>query len=156
MFSVGPLDILVAGLLALRRYGLGPTMLGALGLAIAVQPLLPPVPCDGSAQPLFRRCQPPTSRYEALMRTDLRNLASQQEIHFADHGTYTADPERLAFLTSGGVIVHVVADGDGWAARATHSALPDTEGCAIRWGDVPADLIDVGVEAPPYRIVCST
>lgn len=154
MFSVGPLDLLAAGLLALRRYGLGPTMLGALGLAVAVQPLLPPVPCS-DVQPLFRRCQPAEARFEGAMRSDLRLLAAQQQTHFTDHYTFTADPERLGFVLSPGVTVRIVADRDGWAARATHYALPDTEGCAIRWGDVSDGGLGPAAGSAPNEIVCS-
>jgi hypothetical protein len=154
MFSVGPLDVIAAGLLALRRYGLGPTMLGALGLAIAVQPLLPPVPCD-AMQPLFRRCQPFAVEHEDALRADLRNLASAQAMHLAVHGRFANDPHHLGFAASEGVTIEMVGDENGWAARATLAESADAEGCAIRWGDAPGDALGLSESGIGGHIVCA-
>lgn len=154
MFSVGPLDVIAAGLLALRRYGLGPTMLGALGLAIAVQPLLPPVTCE-SMHPLFRRCRPAAVEHEAALRADLRNLASAQAMHLSVHGRFADDLEHLGFAPSEGVTVQLVGDENGWAARASSAGSVDARGCAIRWGDAPGDGFGVAESAIGGRIVCA-
>ena len=68
-------------------------------------------------------------------RTDLRNLASQQEIYFSDEYSYTTSSTDLAFTNSEGVIVSIESNEFGWAARATHVASGTGIGCAIFYGD---------------------
>src|SRR5688572_7766679 len=41
--------------------------------------------------------------YFAAMKSDLKNLASQQEIYYADHYTYTTSATNLGFVSSEGV-----------------------------------------------------
>lgn len=167
MFSVGPIDLLVALLLSVRRFGPGRTLLGAVGLSMALQPLLPPVPC-GCFRPLLRRCDY-TARFDAAMKSDLNNLASQQEIFRDDARRYSSDPEALGFVTSSGVTVVIEATDDAWVAWATHAALGDAEGCMMRLGsDRPSGRgrSELGSEAPDWspelgdleagRIVCTT
>ncbi|MFW6206307.1 MAG: type IV pilin protein [Gemmatimonadota bacterium] len=78
--------------------------------------------------------------YFAAMKSDLKNLASQQEIYYADGYTYTTDEGQLGFVASEGVTVDITeADGTGWAASATHDALDaGTDACAIYYGDATA------------------
>jgi prepilin-type N-terminal cleavage/methylation domain-containing protein len=72
--------------------------------------------------------------YFAAMKSDLKNLASQQEIYYADSYSYTTSTTGLGFVTSDGVTVTITAGTDGWSASNTHSALATTEGCAIYYG----------------------
>jgi len=69
--------------------------------------------------------------YFAAMKSDLKNLASQQEIYYADNYTYTTSTTSLAFTNSEGVTVTITASSSGWTGQATHSALGAAEGCAI-------------------------
>ncbi|MBW3533917.1 MAG: prepilin-type N-terminal cleavage/methylation domain-containing protein [Gemmatimonadetes bacterium] len=77
--------------------------------------------------------------YFAAMKSDLKNLASQQEIYYSDHYTYSATAADLGFVSSDGVNVTTAVNGNsGWSATATHDALATTEGCAIYYGTTTA------------------
>ena len=77
--------------------------------------------------------------YFAAMKSDLKNLASQEEIYYADAYSYTSNTTQLAFTNSEGVNVGIsVATTSGWAASATHSALGPNQGCAIYYGTATA------------------
>ena len=63
--------------------------------------------------------------FKANMKSDLRNMASAQEVYLYDHATYYtgAVPDaQLAFAPSSGVTLTLsgVSSG-GWAASAAHS-----------------------------------
>src|SRR5688500_14499487 len=58
--------------------------------------------------------------YFAAMKSDLKNLASQQEIYYADNYAYTSSETALTFVQSEGVEVGVAASSSGWSASATH------------------------------------
>ena len=66
--------------------------------------------------------------YFAAMKSDLKNLASQQEIYYADVYAYTSSTTGLGFVSSEGVNVEITAGTDGWSASNTHSALSTSEG----------------------------
>ncbi len=78
--------------------------------------------------------------YFAAMKSDLKNLASQQEIYYSDEYSYTSNTTSLGFVTSDGVVVAISQGTAGWSATAIHSALATSEGCAIYYG--------TGVAAP--------
>ena len=73
--------------------------------------------------------------YFAAMKSDLKNLASQQEIYYSDTYEYTTTVLSLGFVTSDGVTVVIAAATNGWSASAVHAALAGTEGCGIYYGD---------------------
>ena len=73
--------------------------------------------------------------YFAAMKSDLKNLASQQEIYYADEYTYSNSSTNLGFVQSEAVHVGIAASVSGWSATATHEALTaTTQGCAIYYG----------------------
>jgi len=82
----------------------------------------------------------------ASMKTDLRNLATLQDIYHNSNFSYSSDPAALEFVTSDGVTVTITpgATGRGWSASATHQGLPG-ESCAIFHGNAaplaPATVI---------------
>jgi prepilin-type N-terminal cleavage/methylation domain-containing protein len=76
--------------------------------------------------------------YFAAMKSDLKNLASQQEIYYADAYAYTTTTASLSFTSSDGVTVGSAATSSGWSATATHAALGTSEGCAIYYGTATA------------------
>ena len=76
--------------------------------------------------------------YFAAMKSDLKNLASQQEIYYSDNYAYTTVVTNLAFTNSDGVTVTIAASTSGWSASATHAALGTTEGCAMYYGTATA------------------
>ena len=61
--------------------------------------------------------------YFAAMKSDLKNLASQQEIYYSDAYAYWTSFADLAFTNSDGVTVSPTASSSGWSASATHAAL---------------------------------
>ena len=76
--------------------------------------------------------------YFAAMKSDLKNLASQQEVYYSDEYAYTATQADLGFAASDGVIVVISgAVVDGWSATAVHPAMPG-DGCAIYYGTAAA------------------
>lgn len=78
--------------------------------------------------------------YFSAMMSDLKNLATQQEIYYAQNFKYTDDDNAaLGFVASQGVHVTTVeASQTGWAAYATHEALHTDLGCAIYLGSASA------------------
>ena len=73
--------------------------------------------------------------YFAAMKSDLKNLASQQEIYYSDYYNYTSSLAFLGFATSEGVFVTITnPTSTGWAATTTHAAIEITQGCAIYYG----------------------
>ena len=101
-----------------------------------------PVSCS-CIRPPFARCDPSLA-YRAALRSDLKALASQQEIHFADAGSFSADPSALAFVASQGVTVRIEASEEAWSARAVHDRLGDGAACRVfvdRGASPSADLV---------------
>ena len=77
--------------------------------------------------------------YYAAMRSDLKNLASQQEIFYSDNYTYSTDVAALGFSNSTAVTVAIgVATSTGWSATNTHAGLAAADLCAIYYGDAAA------------------
>ena len=74
-----------------------------------------------------------TSRDKALvtaMKSDLRNLLTQQESHMADSGRYAASFPITVFRPSTGVTGPTIAvTSDGWTATVGHTSTTRT--CAI-------------------------
>lgn len=74
--------------------------------------------------------------YMAAMKSDLRNLATAQQSYFANNGAYTTSQSALRFRAWEGLTVTIVsADTSGFAATASHSALPEFT-CSIFVGSV--------------------
>jgi prepilin-type N-terminal cleavage/methylation domain-containing protein len=72
--------------------------------------------------------------YAAAMKSDLRNLITQQEGYFGDNATYTTDKTALGVSESAGVTVTITsATATGWSATANHTGTSIT--CAIANGD---------------------
>ncbi len=72
--------------------------------------------------------------YIAAMKSDLRNLMSAQELHFADYGAYASSFTDLEFRTSSGVTMSI-GEGtrDGWSATTVHGGT--VVWCAVYVGD---------------------
>jgi prepilin-type N-terminal cleavage/methylation domain-containing protein len=75
----------------------------------------------------------------ASLKTDLRNLATLQDVYHNGSFTYSSDAAVLEFVTSEGVTVTITpgATGQGWSASAVHQGLPG-ESCAIFHGNAAA------------------
>ena len=71
----------------------------------------------------------------STMKSDLKNLASQQEVYYNEHFSYALTMTDAEADASDGVVITIAeADGTGWAATATHAGLP-LELCGIYHGD---------------------
>jgi len=69
------------------------------------------------------------------MKSDLRNLATLQDIYHNNNYTYSTNPTDVAFTNSDGVAVTISeADGTGWAATAAHIGFPGAV-CELFQGD---------------------
>jgi prepilin-type N-terminal cleavage/methylation domain-containing protein len=73
--------------------------------------------------------------YRSSMMSDLKNLATQQEIYYNDNFTYTTSLTTVGFSQSEGVAVTVnEATNTGWAATAVHSGAA-TNQCGVFHGN---------------------
>ncbi len=69
------------------------------------------------------------------MRSDLRNLATLQDIYHNNNYTYSTVAADIAFTNSEGVTVTISeATGTGWAATAAHVGFPGAV-CELFNGD---------------------
>ena len=95
--------------------------------------------------------------YFSAMKSDLHNLASQEEIYYSDYYSYTNSTVNLAFTNTEAVTVTIAATTSGWSATATHSALGTAEGCAMYYGTV-ATPPTVGTATPtaPGDLACTS
>lgn len=92
--------------------------------------------------------------YFAAMRSDLKNLASQQQIYYADSDSYTTSTASLAFTNSDGVAVTIAATSSGWAATARHAKLLPAEVCSIYYGSAAA-FATPATPIAPGEIACT-
>jgi hypothetical protein len=70
--------------------------------------------------------------------SDLRNLAHLQEIYFNDNYIFAGTTTAAQAIISDGVTLQVTeATKMGWAATATHQALP-AEQCGVYHGSAAA------------------
>jgi prepilin-type N-terminal cleavage/methylation domain-containing protein len=61
----------------------------------------------------------------AAMKSDLRNLATQQDIYHNNNFTYSTNAAAIGFVNSDGVTITISeATGTGWAATAAHIGYP--------------------------------
>ncbi len=76
--------------------------------------------------------------YAAAMKSDLRNLAVQQENYFYNTGQYTNSLALVSFQGSADVVLNITeATLGGWSATATHPlASPLT--CGVFYGSAAA------------------
>ena len=93
--------------------------------------------------------------YFAAMKSDLKNLASQQEIYYSDAYSYSSVVSDLAFTNSDGVTVTPNATTSGWSASATHAALGTGEGCAIYYGTATAPTSPT-TPSQPGEVACTS
>jgi type IV pilus assembly protein PilA len=84
--------------------------------------------------------------FASALKSDLRNLASQQEDYFYYNEEYAADVGLLNFVPTGGITLTITeATSGGWSATATHpAAAPLT--CAVYYGNaaVVAPAVEEG------------
>ncbi len=94
--------------------------------------------------------------YFAAMKSDVRNLASQQELYYATNYEYTNSLADLGFVASEAVTVTTAASSSGWSATATHEALGPAEGCAMYYGTATAPTIGAATPEAEGQVVCTS
>jgi len=71
----------------------------------------------------------------STMKSDLKNLATQQEVYHNTTFTFGASLASLGMVQSEGVTITInEATGTGWAATAAHAGF-STEHCGLYQGD---------------------
>ena len=70
----------------------------------------------------------------AVLKSDLRNIATAQEAYFSDHGTY-ATLSELDYNISSQVNVSIRATATGWAGRVEHQLRSEYR-CALFLGTI--------------------
>ena len=93
--------------------------------------------------------------YFAAMKSDLKNLACQQEIYSSDTYEYTNVVVSLGHVSSSGVNSTIIGGTDGWSATATHAALAATDECAIYYGNAAAVSLGTAVPIGPGDMACT-
>lgn len=79
-----------------------------------------------------------TKSYIASVTSDLKNLASQQEIYLSNQYTYAGNVPDLYITLTDAVTVSInESTGQGWAATGTHSGLAGQQ-CGIYFGNASA------------------
>lgn len=89
------------------------------------------------------------------MQFDLAMVVSAQAEYFEDHATYAATPDGLIFLAGEAVHIEIRdATRAGWAAVATHDAVPGMT-CVVYVGTVATPpRTPKGVTPAPGQVAC--
>ncbi len=88
--------------------------------------------------------------YVASMKSDLRKLASKQEINYTETYQYTTSTTALELVQSEAVTVTIGAGtNQGWSATASHTGTTQT--CAMFYGNAAA----VAPATQPNTVTCS-
>jgi len=88
--------------------------------------------------------------YISAMKSDLKNLMSQQEIYYSNYYTYTTNKTALGFQESEGVTVTIsTGNSTGYSATAEHRGTDKT--CAVFYGDAQA----TGPATLPGVVACT-
>jgi type II secretion system protein G len=84
--------------------------------------------------------------YLASMKSDLRNLSTAEESYFADGQQYTTSKSAMNFTESKGNTVTVdAADGTGWKAHVTNTAVTTPASCSVAFGGQAPSTSEDGV-----------
>ena len=94
--------------------------------------------------------------YFSAMKSDLKNLASQQELYYQNTYSYTTVQASLAYETSSGVTVASAATLSGWSASAVHAALGTAEGCVVYYGTASTPTVGTATAASPGAVACTS
>lgn len=87
--------------------------------------------------------------FRSAMMSDLKNLASSQEIYHNGNYRYASTLTAAQSVPSDGITITInEASGTGWAATATHAALPSEQcgvyhGSAAQSGGSPATVVGI-------------
>ena len=91
--------------------------------------------------------------YIAAVTSDLKNLASQQEIYLSEYHSYTTVVGNLNLVVTDNVTLAInEATGTGWAATGTHSGLAGAQ-CGIFYG--AASATNAAPATTPGTVICN-
>jgi type IV pilus assembly protein PilA len=91
--------------------------------------------------------------FVAAVTSDLRNLATQQEIYLGTYFTYASVVTDLDLTVSDNVTLSInEATGTGWAATGTHTGLSGDQ-CGLFYGSASAS--NASPATTPGAIVCN-
>jgi len=94
-----------------------------------------------------------TKSYVAAVTSDLKNVASQQEVYLSNNNVYAASFAALGMTATDAVTVSInEADGRGWAATATHSGL-SAQQCGMYYGS--ASAANATPATQPGTVICN-
>ena len=104
------------------------------------------------AIPKFSRMR--EKSYVAAVTSDLKNLASAQEIYLSNQHTYAATVASMPeFHATDNVTISInEATGTGWAATGTHAGLAGAQ-CGIYYGSGSAS--NASPATTPGTVVCN-
>jgi prepilin-type N-terminal cleavage/methylation domain-containing protein len=89
--------------------------------------------------------------FVASMKSDLRNLATLQDVYHNSNYTYSTSATDLGFVNSDAVLVTINAGtGQGWAATSEHLGYPGAE-CELFQGNATP----VGPATVEGQIACT-
>ena len=72
----------------------------------------------------------------SAMKSDLKNMATHQELYYSDNFAYTSSTTALEFFPSKNVTVAVTTASDGWGSTAAHAGTSVT--CVMYYGNCSA------------------
>ncbi len=95
--------------------------------------------------------------YFAALKSDLKNLASQEEIYYSDNYTYHTSTTTLGMVPSSGVTVSITnVTSTTWAATAVHTGLGTARGCGIFYGTFATAPTLLGGPAQSGESACTS
>jgi type IV pilus assembly protein PilA len=94
-----------------------------------------------------------TKSYIAAVTSDLRNIATQQELYLTNQFTYASTTTAMDMTVSDAVTVSInESTGTGWAATGTHAGLGGQQ-CGIYFGSAAAS--GATPATTPGRVACN-
>jgi prepilin-type N-terminal cleavage/methylation domain-containing protein len=91
--------------------------------------------------------------YVAAVTSDLKNVASQQEIYLADNFSYAPSTSDLNVTITDRVTITITeATGSGWAAVGVHAGFAGSQ-CGFYYGDAASSNATPATQ--PGTVVCN-
>ncbi|MSR35148.1 MAG: prepilin-type N-terminal cleavage/methylation domain-containing protein [Gemmatimonadetes bacterium] len=85
--------------------------------------------------------------FRASMMSDLKNLASQQELYHNANYVYAGSMADAQSVSSSGVVITInESTGTGWSATASHAGVPGQQ-CGVYHGNAAATGGDQALES---------
>ena len=103
------------------------------------------------AIPKFSRMR--EKSYVAAVTSDLKNVASQQEIYLDNHYSYASDVADMELTITDRVTITInEASGQGWAATGIHAGFAGSQ-CGFYYGNAASSNASPATQ--PGTVVCN-